>query len=52
MPRNVFITGVTGFIGSAVASRFANAGYNVYGLVRNESKAKELIGKEISPIFG
>lgn len=52
MPRNVFITGVTGFIGSAVANRFANSGYNVYGLVRSEEKAKEFIGKEISPIIG
>lgn len=52
MPKNVFITGVTGFIGSAVASRFANSGYNVYGLIRSEEKAKEFIGKEILPILG
>ncbi len=52
MPKNVFITGVTGFIGSAVANRFANSGYNVYGLIRSEEKEKEFIGKEILPILG
>jgi UDP-glucose 4-epimerase len=35
---NVLITGITGFIGSRLASRLVKDGYNVHGLVRHSSE--------------
>lgn len=35
---NVLITGITGFIGSRLASRLVKEGYNVHGLVRHSSE--------------
>jgi UDP-glucose 4-epimerase len=35
---NVLITGITGFIGSRLASRLVGDGYNVHGLVRHSSE--------------
>ncbi|TMH96958.1 NAD-dependent epimerase/dehydratase family protein [Candidatus Bathyarchaeota archaeon] len=35
---NVLITGITGFIGSRLASRLVRDGYNVHGLVRHSSE--------------
>jgi len=35
---NVLLTGITGFIGSRLASRLVRDGYNVYGLVRHSSE--------------
>ena len=35
---NVLITGITGFIGSRLASRLVSEDYNVYGLVRHSSE--------------
>src|SRR5713101_6591670 len=35
---NALITGVTGFIGSRLASRLVSEGYSVYGLVRHSSE--------------
>ncbi len=35
---NVLITGITGFIGSRLATRLAEEGYRVYGLVRHSSE--------------
>ena len=32
---NVFITGITGFIGPFIAKKFIHEGYNVYGLIRH-----------------
>ncbi len=49
---NVFITGVSGYIGGSVAERLLSAGYNVSGLVRSEEKAKLLEAKNIKPIVG
>src|SRR5947209_13110536 len=35
---NVLLTGITGFIGSRLASRLVRDGYNVHGLVRHASE--------------
>lgn len=44
----VFITGVTGYVGFAVAKQFLSQGYQVSGLVRTQEKAEHLIKLGIS----
>jgi nucleoside-diphosphate-sugar epimerase len=48
----VFVTGASGFIGSAVAAAFARAGHEVRGLVRTAGKAASLAAREIEPVVG
>ena len=48
----IFITGATGFIGSAVAQALRKAGHEVWGLVRNPAKANELHRSEIRTVTG
>ncbi|WP_232699974.1 NAD-dependent epimerase/dehydratase family protein [Brevibacillus daliensis] len=48
----VFITGVTGYVGSVIAQHFLSEGYQVSGLVRSQEKAERLIKMGIDPIIG
>jgi nucleoside-diphosphate-sugar epimerase len=49
---NVFITGATGYVGLSVALAYRRAGHNVWGLVRNENKARPVAMHEIRPVIG
>jgi len=52
--RNVFVTGVTGYIGGSVAARLAANGYNITGLVRNkdQEKIEQLKARGITTVIG
>ncbi len=48
----VFVTGVTGYIGAAVAGAFRRGGHQVWGLIRNTRQAPFLDRHEIHPVVG
>lgn len=47
-----FITGVTGFVGSAIAKALVKRGHEVIGLIRNEAKAAELRSWSVQAVTG
>lgn len=49
---NVFVTGATGYIGSAVAQALARTGHRVYGLVRSKEKVPGIAAAEVYPVIG
>ena len=44
----VFLTGATGFIGRALSLRLVGAGHQVTAWVRDETRARALIGPDIA----
>ncbi len=48
----VFLTGATGYIGSAVAEALLSAGHKVAGLARTDEKAAQLTARGVRPILG
>jgi nucleoside-diphosphate-sugar epimerase len=48
----IFLTGGTGYIGSAVLDGFLKAGHHVDALVRNNEKAAQVQGRGANPVLG
>jgi nucleoside-diphosphate-sugar epimerase len=48
----VFLTGASGYIGTAVLDAFARAGHQVTGLVRNSEKAEAVAAQGCTPLIG
>jgi nucleoside-diphosphate-sugar epimerase len=48
----VFITGATGWIGSAITRELIHAGHQVLGLVRSQDKARALVAMGGEPLLG
>src|SRR5438105_2139843 len=48
----IFVTGASGYIGSAFVGRALAAGYVVYGLTRSESGADRLRHAGAEPVIG
>lgn len=46
----VLITGATGFLGDYVVSEFADNGYEVTAMGRNEAKLQRLVGPKVTPL--
>jgi len=48
----VFLTGASGYVGTAVLDAFARAGHQVTGLVRNSEKASQVASRGGTPLIG
>ena len=52
MPSKIFITGATGYLGSAIAARFVRAGHELHGLTRNEEGGRALAALGVKGVLG
>jgi nucleoside-diphosphate-sugar epimerase len=52
MSTRVFVTGATGYLGSAIAARIVRAGHDVYGLTRRPERASALAAIGVKPVIG
>lgn len=52
MSKQVFVTGVAGYIGGSVAARLVKAGYKVKGLTRHEANRDKLKAIGIEAVIG
>jgi len=52
MQPKIFLTGATGYIGSAIAKALQRAGYDVSGLARSDEAAARLTAQGITPLRG
>ena len=50
--KKILITGITGYIGGTVTQKLLDKNYQVIGLIRNDSQAKELEAAGIETIVG
>lgn len=50
--QRVFVTGASGYVGSAVAARLVRAGHEVYGLTRRRDHARALAAVGVHPVLG
>jgi nucleoside-diphosphate-sugar epimerase len=52
MPYRIFVTGGSGYLGSAIAARLARAGHAVQGLARDSARAATLQAIGVHPVLG
>ena len=52
MTQRVFVTGTTGYIGSAIAARLVRAGRDVRGLARGQERASALEALGVRAVLG
>ena len=51
-PKRIFVTGASGYLGSAIAARMARGGHEVYGLTRRKRSAEALERMGVKPVVG
>jgi len=52
MRDRIFVTGVTGYLGSAIAARLVSAGYDVHGVTRDPERVPRLAAHGIHAVVG